>query len=190
MDKFRIWIGQVTTGHGFMILGSTCLAVSAGTMSWAVAFPLLVAAAVGMAWPEGGPFIGNAQAVASDAMRAISDWRVHDSNVEARGGPVAAYAWWAAMPLLGVALSACAGGDKPPTRADVMANLCMADAIGQPIVAGLAEDVAGIAGGPAAAAGAQVGVMLDAQVHARIMARCFPPGAAAGVAVNGERQPD
>ena len=47
--SFSEWIGEVTTGHGAMIIGPTLLAVSSGTMTWPTAVPFLVAGVVGPA---------------------------------------------------------------------------------------------------------------------------------------------
>ena len=48
----KSWFGQVTTGHGFMILAPTMLSAMSGAISWTNAAPLLVAGAIGLVWPE------------------------------------------------------------------------------------------------------------------------------------------
>ncbi len=60
------WFGQVTTGHGFMILGGTLLSVLSGAMSWAAAAPLLVAAVIGLLWPENTALSTAARTAATD----------------------------------------------------------------------------------------------------------------------------
>ena len=62
----KTWIGQVTTGHGFMVLAPTVLAMLSGTMTWNVAFPLLTAAIIGLVWPENTGLKDAAQTVAAD----------------------------------------------------------------------------------------------------------------------------
>ena len=60
------WFGQVTTGHGMMVLAPTLLSVLSGTMNWTTATPLLVAGAVGLAWPENTALQSSARSAASD----------------------------------------------------------------------------------------------------------------------------
>ena len=52
MNALSNWLGQVTTGHGAMILGPTLLAAFTGQMTWLQALPLIVAGIVGLLWPE------------------------------------------------------------------------------------------------------------------------------------------
>ncbi len=65
-NSLRTWFGQVTTGHGFMIIGGTVLSVLAGTTSWVVASPLLVAGVIGLLWPENTALRTAAQATVAD----------------------------------------------------------------------------------------------------------------------------
>ena len=74
-DHFKLWLGQVTTGHGFMILASTILALLSGTMSWEIAVPLLAAAGAGLLWPENTQLKATAETLATDVMAAISAYR-------------------------------------------------------------------------------------------------------------------
>ena len=60
------WLGQVTTGHGAMIVGPTVLAVLSGQMTWTTATPLLVAGAVGLLWPENTALPAQAQTATAD----------------------------------------------------------------------------------------------------------------------------
>jgi hypothetical protein len=64
--SLKHWIGQVTTGHGVMILGPTLLAVAGGTMTWETAVPLLLAGVVGLLWPENTTLKTAVQAAATD----------------------------------------------------------------------------------------------------------------------------
>lgn len=48
----RDWMGEVTTGHGAMILVPTLLAVASDAMTWETAAPLLAAGVIGLIWPE------------------------------------------------------------------------------------------------------------------------------------------
>lgn len=69
MNEIKTWLGQVTTGHGFMILGPTLLAVLSGTMTWQTAVPLLVAGAVGLLWPENTKLSATVQTIAADVIK-------------------------------------------------------------------------------------------------------------------------
>ncbi len=75
MNKLpRDWMGEITTGHGAMILVPTLLAVASEAMTWETAAPLLVAGVIGLIWPErrpGAPAIGQEppqQAAAPDKL--------------------------------------------------------------------------------------------------------------------------
>lgn len=64
----RSWLGQVTTGHGAMVLAPTLLAVAGGQMTWQQATPLLAVGAVGLLWPENVAAQTAAKDVATDAV--------------------------------------------------------------------------------------------------------------------------
>jgi len=127
----KTWIGQVTTGHGFMLLAPTLLAVFAGTMSWDVAFPLLVAGAVGLAWPENGPLKDAAQAVAADLEKLYTQY---NSNVVAMAAnaplppdPNKMSVGIAVLAAIGLSLAACTGQTPAQQAAELRMAECIAD---------------------------------------------------------------
>lgn len=76
MNKsLKSWIGQVTTGHGVMVLVPTVLAALTGTMGWNIALPLLAAGVVGLAWPENMAMQASARTVAEDVGRLMAAYR-------------------------------------------------------------------------------------------------------------------
>jgi len=112
------WLGQVTTGHGFMVLAPTVIAVLSGTMTLAVAFPLLVAGLVGLFWPENQPLRNAATATANDIEATIAAFR---------GGPRQGMApppgpsGIATLALAGISLAACASQTSTQQAADMRA---------------------------------------------------------------------
>ena len=91
MSAVTTWVGQVTTGHGFMILGPTLLAVATGSVTWPVAVPMIVAGAVGLLWPENTQLKSASQAVATDVEALISAYRTgvdHGASPPPAGVPV------------------------------------------------------------------------------------------------------
>jgi hypothetical protein len=66
INSLKSWLGQVTTGHGFMILAGTLLSVMSGAITWAGAAPLLAAGVVGLVWPENSGLQTAAQTTATD----------------------------------------------------------------------------------------------------------------------------
>lgn len=70
--SLKSWFGQVTTGHGVMVLAPTLLSVLSGTMTWTQAAPLLVAGAVGLVWPENTGLKTAAQTSAADIANTVS----------------------------------------------------------------------------------------------------------------------
>jgi hypothetical protein len=70
-DSYRAWLGQVTTGHGFMILAPTLLAALSGQMAWGTAAPLLAAGLIGLAWPENTVPRAAGQAAAGDVASMV-----------------------------------------------------------------------------------------------------------------------
>lgn len=71
MQKITAWFGQVTTGHGMMVLAPTLLMALTGQMSWPSAIPLLFAGAIGLVWPENKPLQADAQAFATDVGKVL-----------------------------------------------------------------------------------------------------------------------
>jgi hypothetical protein len=71
-NSLTTWLGEVTTGHGVMIIGGTLLSVLTGAVSWAGAAPLLAAGFVGLIWPENTALQTAAQQVATDAEGAMT----------------------------------------------------------------------------------------------------------------------
>jgi hypothetical protein len=65
------WSGQVTTGHGFMIIAGTLLSVFTGSVTWTTAAPLLVAAVVGLVWPENTALQTAARATVTDVENVV-----------------------------------------------------------------------------------------------------------------------
>jgi hypothetical protein len=74
-NSLTAWFGQVTTGHGFMIIGGTLLSVLSGATSWAVAAPLLVAGVIGLIWPENTALRTAAQATVADVEAMLAAYR-------------------------------------------------------------------------------------------------------------------
>ena len=66
------WSGQITTGHGFMIIAGTLLSVFTGSLTWTSAAPLLVAAVVGLLWPENTALQAAAKATATDVESVVA----------------------------------------------------------------------------------------------------------------------
>jgi hypothetical protein len=71
-NSFSTWLGEVTTGHGVMIVGGTLLSVLTGSVSWLGAAPLLAAGFVGLIWPENTALQTAAQQAATDAESAFT----------------------------------------------------------------------------------------------------------------------
>ena len=148
------WIGQVTTGHGFMILVPTLLAVLAGTMSWTVAFPLLVAGAVGLAWPENAPLKDAAQTVANDLEKLYAQYNSNFVAAAANAPPPPdsgkAAASVAVLTAIGLSLVACAGQTPAQQAAELQAVGCLANttakvALGASEATGTAAEIANAA---------------------------------------------
>jgi hypothetical protein len=72
LNSLKTWFGEVTTGHGIMILSGTLLSVLSGGMSWAGAAPLLVAGLIGLIWPENTALQTAGQAVATDVAGIVA----------------------------------------------------------------------------------------------------------------------
>ena len=74
-DRFKLWLGQVTTGHGVMILAPTLLSVLSGSMDWSTAIPLMVAGVAGLLWPENSALGDAARELAKDIGAALTACR-------------------------------------------------------------------------------------------------------------------
>lgn len=72
LNSLKTWFGEVTTGHGVMILSGTLLSVLSGSMTWAGAAPLLVAGAIGLVWPENTALQAAGQAAATDVVGIVT----------------------------------------------------------------------------------------------------------------------
>ncbi len=51
---WKISLGQVTTAHGVMVLTPTLISLLDGSIGWQTAVPLIIAALIGILWPESG----------------------------------------------------------------------------------------------------------------------------------------
>jgi hypothetical protein len=70
--SLKNWLGQVTTGHGFMIIAATLFSALAGIMSWTIAAPLLVAGVIGLFWPENLALQSSAQVAVDDVEKIVA----------------------------------------------------------------------------------------------------------------------
>jgi hypothetical protein len=82
-NSLKSWVGQVTTGHGVMILGSTLLAALSGSVNWATAAPLMMAGVIGLIWPENTALRAAGQTVATDIAGLVTAY----DNKAAPGQP-------------------------------------------------------------------------------------------------------
>jgi hypothetical protein len=64
--KFQAWAGQVTTGIGALIACPTAIAFLSGQITWQQAIPPMVAAVIGLIYPENKALGTSAQTVAAD----------------------------------------------------------------------------------------------------------------------------
>lgn len=127
------WIGQVTTGHGFMVLAPTLVAAFSGTMSWHTALPLIVAGIVGLIWPENAGLKTTAQTAATDLMDVYAQYQTDTvtvaSNAPVPPGPGKTAAGLAILAAIGLSLSACTGQTPTQQAAEVRAVECIADTV-------------------------------------------------------------
>jgi hypothetical protein len=72
LNSLKTWFGEVTTGHGVMILSGTLLSVLSGGMTWAGAAPLLAAGVIGLIWPENTTLQTAGKADATDLVGVVS----------------------------------------------------------------------------------------------------------------------
>jgi hypothetical protein len=63
----KSWLGQVTTGIGALIGAPVAIALLTSQITLDQAIPGIIAAVIGLIWPENPQFAASAQAVASDA---------------------------------------------------------------------------------------------------------------------------
>ena len=89
IDSLKSWLGQVTTGHGVMILAGTLLSVFSGVTTLAGAAPLLIAAAIGLVWPENLALQTAGQAAAADVASIVSAYNNKGSVPSAGSKPAA-----------------------------------------------------------------------------------------------------
>jgi hypothetical protein len=81
-NTIKTWFGEVTTGHGFMIIAGALLSVVSGATTWAAAAPFLAAGVVGLLWPENTALQTAAQAAITDLAGMLSAY----NNKNIRGG--------------------------------------------------------------------------------------------------------
>ncbi len=194
--SFSDWIGEVTTGHGVMILGPTLLAVSSGTMTWSTAVPFLAAGVVGLLWPENTALKSAAQSAATDVEDLIAAYRTGlnhgaagDAPVVASAPPAHSGAAVSALAMLvaaGLALTACANqtpAEQTATETTIASGLlCLADATGKVVATASTNDSNAIKGLNAAIAAGNV-LLTD-----KACQTAFASGAAA-VPVTGATTP-
>ena len=154
--SFSDWLGEVTTGHGAMIIGPTLMAVSSGTMDWQTAVPFLAAGVVGLLWPENTALKSAAQTAATNVEALITAYRTGLTHGAAGNAPDAAspavpahhsgapvpeshtgvaVSAIAMLAAGGLALTACANqtpAQQAATETTVASGLlCLADASGK-----------------------------------------------------------
>jgi hypothetical protein len=171
--SFSDWLGEVTTGHGAMILGPTLMAVSSGTMDWPTAVPFLAAGVIGLMWPENTALKTAAQTAATDVEALIAAYRTGLSHGAAGDASEAAAPLSTPQPQAGVAasalatllaaglvLTACANqtpAQQAATETTVASGLvCLADASGKVIATASTNDSNAIKGVNAAIAAGSV----------------------------------
>jgi hypothetical protein len=66
MTTFRSWLGQVTTGIGVLIGAPVVIALLTSQITLDQAIPGIVAAVIGLIWPENKQLAASAQTAASD----------------------------------------------------------------------------------------------------------------------------
>ena len=88
--KLKSWFGQSTTGTGVAVLLATMGSVAAGSLSWDHALPLLVAAIVGLIWPENSALQAAAGSTAASLESLITAYRAVLSEGQAPKPPAPA----------------------------------------------------------------------------------------------------
>jgi hypothetical protein len=71
-NSLMTWLGQITTGHGVMILVPTILSMLTGTMTVATGAPLLLAGVIGLLWPETRSDMGAAPVIPASMSRSAT----------------------------------------------------------------------------------------------------------------------
>jgi hypothetical protein len=79
LNSLKTWFGEVTTGHGVMVLSGTLLSVLSGAMSWTGAAPLLVAGVIGVVWPENAAPQAAGQTAATDPAGPATAYNAKDA---------------------------------------------------------------------------------------------------------------
>ena len=155
-SSFQSWVGQVTTGHGVMVLAPTLLAIGAGSMSWETATPLLLAGVIGLVWPENTAAKAAGQAVATDVEALIAAYRTgldHAGTDPAEAGSVPTVpshpagltaTGLATLGLTAAALAGCSGQTPAQQQAAITAVasglICVADTTGKVVTAASTGD--------------------------------------------------
>ena len=131
----KTWIGQVTTGHGFMVLAPTLIAALSGTMNWTVAAPLLLAGVVGLAWPENRALKDATQTAAADLEAVYARYQTNvvsaAVNAPQPPDPRNAAAAIAVLAAIGFSLTACADQTPAQQAAEMKAIACLANTAGK-----------------------------------------------------------
>ncbi len=121
----RTWIGQVTTGHGFMVLMPTLLALVSGTITMDAALPLLAGSIIGLLWPENVRLKQAAQTVTTDLESAVRLYRgsadTATPNTPTPPDPRPGAAALLVLTALSLTLAACAGQTEAQKAATVQA---------------------------------------------------------------------
>ena len=154
--SLQTWTGQVTTGHGAMILAPTLLAITSGTIGWEAAIPLLFAGVIGLLWPENTAAAAAGQSLGSDVEALIAAYRTglsHAGADPAAAGSVpavpaprasAAATGLATLGVVAAALGACANQTPAQQQATVAAVasglICVADTTGKVVAATSTKD--------------------------------------------------
>jgi hypothetical protein len=71
-NMLKTWAGEVTTGHGVMVLSGTLLGIISGQIPWSGAAPLVTAGVIGLIWPENAALQAAGQTVATDAAGLVT----------------------------------------------------------------------------------------------------------------------
>jgi hypothetical protein len=154
-SSFQTWTGQVTTGHGVMILAPTLLGIVGGSISWATAFPLLTAGLIGLLWPENTAAANAGKAFATDVEALIAAYRTgmtHALADQTATGSVptvpartnVAATGLATLAITAAALGAC--GNQTPAQqqstitAVASGLVCVADTTGKVVAAASTSD--------------------------------------------------
>jgi hypothetical protein len=72
LNSLKTWAGEVTTGHGVMVLSGTLLGILSGQIPWSGAAPLMAAGVIGLIWPENAALQAAGQTVATEAAGLVT----------------------------------------------------------------------------------------------------------------------